>query len=82
MNHDWSVIIFTSMLLVGWSAKVLLSVPVTGEQALVTLSQQVFPPVLAGIVVAATLSAIMSTIDSLLILASSAITRDFYQKIF
>jgi sodium/proline symporter len=28
------------------------------------------------------LSAIMSTIDSLLILASSAITRDFYQKIF
>ena len=32
--------------------------------------------------IAIVLSAIMSTIDSLLILASSAITRDFYQKIF
>jgi Na+/proline symporter len=32
--------------------------------------------------VAIVLSAIMSTIDSLLVIASSAITRDFYQKIF
>lgn len=72
----WSVIIFISMLLVGWCAKVLLSTPVTGEQALVTLSQQVFPPVLAGIVVAATLSAIMSTADSQLLVAASAISYD------
>ena len=35
-----------------------------------------------AIFIAIVLSAIMSTIDSLLILASSAITRDFYQKIF
>ncbi|MDT0604785.1 sodium/proline symporter [Thalassotalea castellviae] len=72
----WSVIIFISMLLVGWSAKVLLATPVTGEQALVTLSQQVFHPVLAGIVVAATLSAIMSTADSQLLVAASAISYD------
>ncbi|MDO6446840.1 sodium/proline symporter [Colwellia sp. 1_MG-2023] len=72
----WSVIIFISMLLVGWSAKVLLASPVTGEQALVTLSQQVFHPVLAGIVVAATLSAIMSTADSQLLVSASAISYD------
>jgi len=72
----WSVIIFVSMLIVGWSAKVLLATPVMGEQALVTLSQQVFPPILAGIVVAATLSAIMSTADSQLLVAASAIAYD------
>jgi sodium/proline symporter len=76
----WSVIIFTSMLFVGWSAKVLLATPVSGEQALVTLSQQVFPPVLAGIVVAATLSAIMSTADSQLLVAASAISYDISSK--
>jgi sodium/proline symporter len=37
---------------------------------------------IAAIYVAIVLSAIMSTIDSLLVLASSAVTRDFYQKIF
>jgi sodium/proline symporter len=37
---------------------------------------------IAAIYVAIVLSAIMSTIDSLLLLASSAVTRDFYQKIF
>jgi sodium/proline symporter len=72
----WSVIIFVSMLIVGWSAKVLLAAPVSGESALINLSQQVFPPILAGIVVAATLSAIMSTADSQLLVAASAVCYD------
>jgi|TARA_B110000902_G_scaffold6928_1_gene8251 sodium/proline symporter len=37
---------------------------------------------IAAIYIAIVLSAIMSTIDSLLVMASSAVTRDFYQKIF
>jgi len=72
----WSVIIFVSMLLVGWSAKVLLSSPVDGEQALITLAQQLLPSAIAGIVVAATLSAIMSTADSQLLVAAGAISYD------
>ena len=40
------------------------------------------PLTLIGIYIAAVLSAIMSTIDSLLVVASSAISRDFYQQIF
>ena len=40
------------------------------------------PMGIAAIYVAIVLSAIMSTIDSLLVMASSAVTRDFYQKIF
>ena len=46
------------------------------------MTENFLPLILVAIFVAIVLSAIMSTIDSLLILASSAIVRDFYQKIF
>tara|TARA_B100001109_G_C18864775_1_gene476422 strand:+ start:2055 stop:3551 length:1497 start_codon:yes stop_codon:yes gene_type:complete len=53
-----------------------------GEDALITLIEHVFPLTIIAIYIAIVLSAIMSTIDSLLVLASSAVTRDFYQQIF
>ncbi|MFK8046168.1 MAG: sodium/proline symporter [Crocinitomicaceae bacterium] len=53
-----------------------------GENVLSMITHEFLPTVLVAIFIAIVLSAIMSTIDSLLILASSAITRDFYQKIF
>ena len=46
------------------------------------MTENFLPFIVVAIYVAIVLSAIMSTIDSLLIIASSAITRDFYQKIF
>jgi len=46
------------------------------------MTENFLPLILVAIYIAIVLSAIMSTIDSLLIIASSAITRDFYQKIF
>lgn len=46
------------------------------------MTENFLPYLLVAIYIAIVLSAIMSTIDSLLIIASSAITRDFYQKIF
>ena len=39
------------------------------------------PTLIIGVYIAAVLSAVMSTVDSLLVVASSAITRDFYQQI-
>jgi len=72
----WSVVIFVSMLIVGWSARVLLTTDIHHEQAMISLAQQLFPPVLAGVVVAATLSAIMSTADSQLLVAASAASYD------
>ena len=53
-----------------------------GEDVLSMLTEWSMPDILVAIYVAIVLSAIMSTIDSLLVIASSAITRDFYQKIF
>jgi sodium/proline symporter len=45
------------------------------------ISNNLFPPVIAGMLLVVVLSAIMSTVDSLLLLASSAFIRDTYQKI-
>ncbi len=53
-----------------------------GEDVLVLMLEHLMPLTLIAIYIAVILSAIMSTIDSLLIVASSAITRDFYQQIF
>jgi len=45
------------------------------------LATELFSPVYAGILMVVVLAAIMSTADSLLIMASSAVVRDFMQKI-
>ncbi|WP_173917417.1 sodium/proline symporter PutP [Halobacillus sp. Marseille-Q1614] len=52
------------------------------EKIFITFSQVLFHPVIAGILLAAILSAIMSTIDSQLLVSSSALAEDFYKAIF
>lgn len=52
------------------------------QNVLPLLVEKIMPLTLIGIYIAAVLSAIMSTIDSLLVVASSAISRDFYQQIY
>ena len=47
-----------------------------------TLSSELFPPLISGVLLVIVLSAIMSTADSLLLLASSAVVRDTVQHIF
>ena len=41
-----------------------------------------FPPLIVGLYVAAVLSAIMSTVSSLLIMAAGSVTNDLYKKIY
>lgn len=53
-----------------------------GEDVLSMITHEFLPAILVAIFIAIVLSAIMSTIDSLLVLASSSVTRDFYQKLF
>ena len=45
------------------------------------LSNELFHPIISGVLMVVVLSAIMSTADSLLLLASSAVVRDTLQKI-
>lgn len=51
------------------------------ETVFITLSQILFNPWVAGVLLAAILSAIMSTIDSQLLVSSSALTEDFYRAV-
>ena len=51
------------------------------QNVLSELVSYTFPPLLVGLYVAAVLSAIMSTVSSLLVMAASSITYDLYEKI-
>jgi len=51
------------------------------ETILPLLSTKLLPPLLTAVMMVVVLAAIMSTVDSLLILASSAVVRDYLQKI-
>lgn len=51
------------------------------ETVFIALTQALFNPWIAGILLAAILSAIMSTVDSQLLVCSSAIAEDFYKQI-
>jgi len=53
-----------------------------GQDVLPLLVEQTFPAMIVGLYIAIVLSAIMSTVDSLLVVASSAAVRDGYQKVF
>jgi sodium/proline symporter len=72
--------LFGRALLVGADGDLGKTLGTGGEQLLPLLVEYLFPTVVVGIFVAAVLAAIMSTIDSLLVVASSAITRDVYQQ--
>ncbi len=52
------------------------------EKIFITLSQLLFNPWIAGFLLAAILAAIMSTIDSQLLVSSSVLTRDLYHASF
>jgi sodium/proline symporter len=69
-------------LLVGADGDFASVLGVGGERVLPELVAYALPAVMVGLYVAAVLAAIMSTIDSLLLVASSAITRDVYQQLW
>ncbi len=72
---SWALIIYPGMIFLGWAGRIL--VDMTGhEQILIVMGNQLLPPVLAGIILAAVLSAIMSTADSQLLVASSSVSHD------
>jgi len=52
------------------------------EQVFIHMVQVLFNPWIAGILLAAILAAIMSTIDSQLLVSSSALAEDFYKALF
>ncbi|UII56351.1 sodium/proline symporter PutP [Cytobacillus spongiae] len=71
--------VFTGFAGIAYFADMPLSDP---ETVFIDFTQVLFNPWVAGILLAAILSAIMSTIDSQLLVSSSAVAEDFYKAIF
>ncbi|MFZ7943883.1 sodium/pantothenate symporter [Neobacillus sp. 19] len=70
--------IMLGMHLIGVFARPVLPGVEIGDTVMPLLSMKVLPPFVAGIVLAAPMAAIMSTVDALLILVSSALVKDVY----
>lgn len=70
--------VMLGMHLIGVLARPIIPGIEVGDTVMPTLTLKVLPPVLAGLVLAAPMAAIMSTVDSLLILVSSTVVKDIY----
>lgn len=73
----WGLIVYSGMLVVGWCGRILIEVD-DKEKIFLALTNELFPPVVAGVMIAAVLSAIMSTADSQLLVVVSALTHDMF----
>ena len=77
------IIVFnTGAVLAGMAGRSLFPGLQDQETILPRMSLELFPTIFTGIFLVIVLAAIMSTADSLLLLASSAVIRDVVQKIF
>ncbi len=81
----WTLFADCGAVLIGMVGRVALGGDVAAfggaEAVLPSLVEHVFPALIVGLYIAIVLSAIMSTVDSLLVVASSAAIRDVYQKV-
>jgi sodium/proline symporter len=72
----WGILVFAGMTVLGLSGRVLLPELASGELVFYAAATGYLPVVLAGVVIAATLSAVMSTVDSILLAAAAAVAHD------
>lgn len=73
---SWAVLIYLGMAVLVLAAHSMAVQPGNNEHLFYVMAERFLPPVLAGIVIAAILSAVMSTVDSLLLAASAAVSHD------
>jgi len=73
-----TVIIFFSLSFVGPFSRVLLPDLEKRDLTMPILATRVLPPFIGSLLLSAVIAAIMSTVDSILLLVSSAATRDVY----
>jgi sodium/proline symporter len=86
----WTLLATTGAVLIGMAGRAMLVTPEQamteklgqgGQQVLPLLVADAVPEWAVGLYIAIVLAAIMSTVDSLLVLASSAFVRDYFQKV-
>ena len=74
------LVISGSICFLGMSAKAIIPETDGGTTALIALIMYLFPAGIKGLMLVAILSALMSTADSCILVASANITRDIYQR--
>jgi SSS family transporter len=74
-------LIASSVVVLGLSARVLFPTLDSPDLAALVLSQEVFHPVFGTLLMLAFLSAILSTVDSVLLVSSAAIAHDVYTQL-
>ncbi len=86
----WTILGDSGAVLTGMVGRSLLTGPhdavqkvlgANAEGVLPAMVDKLLPAILVGIFIAIVLAAIMSTVDSLLVIASSAVMRDLYQQV-
>lgn len=80
----WVIISLLCAILIGIVGRVFLSENLNGntsETVFMIMVNNIFPTVIAGILLAAILAAIMSTADSQLLVTASALTEDIYKAL-
>lgn len=73
---SWATLVFAGMAILGLSGRAIFGSDAAPESVFFALADDLLPGMLAGIVAAATLSAIMSTVDSQLLVAGGAVSHD------
>jgi sodium/proline symporter len=82
----WNILMAVGALMVGFIGRVyfpdVLLIPgADPENVYISLARELLPPAFVGILLASVFAAIMSTADSQLLVASSSLVRDIYEKI-
>ena len=76
---SWSFVGYLMAILVGLCGVVYLANPLAdSERVFIELTSVIFHPLVAGVLLAAILAAIMSTVDSQLLVCSSTLAEDLY----
>ena len=81
----WVIISLSAAILVGMVGAVYLKTPLEGtaaETVFLAMAGDLFPPLIAGLILAAVLAAIMSTSSAQLLVAASAFAQDIYRRSF
>lgn len=76
----WGAILYAGMITLGLCARILVPGLEDREDAFVLVTRELLHPVVAGVMIAAVLSAIMSTADSQLLVAASTISHDLWRQ--
>lgn len=80
ISMGWALALYTGMIVLGLCARVLLPLQADHEAAFIASTRALLPPILSGVMIAAVLSAVMSTADSQLLVAASSVAHDLPRR--